>query len=140
MDNYIRIYENVMSDEKCQYFIDKFEAHSEMQEVQNNSQGKTLTMMNLMNSPDTPFKSDLVYLTNLFMENVEKYKKNCNIKSFQFPKEMGVEAFKIKKYMPNTTDEFPPHVDVDNYATARRFLVMFAYLDDNEEGLTELGV
>ena len=125
-----------MNDEKCQYFIDKFEAHPEIQEVQNNSQGKTLTMMNLMNSPDTPFKSDLNYLTNLFMENVEKYKKSCNIKSFQFPKKMGVEAFKIKRYIPNTTDEFPAHVDVDNRESARRFLVMFVYLNDNRKGET----
>ena len=47
MDNFVRIYNDVMTNEKCQYFVDKFEAHSEMQEIQNNSQGKTLTMMDL---------------------------------------------------------------------------------------------
>ena len=45
-----------------------------------------------------------------------------------------------KRYLPDTTDEFPAHVDVRDYATARRFLVMFAYLTDNYAGQTELEV
>ena len=140
MDNLVRIYNDVMTDEKCQYFIDKFEAHPEMQEIQNNSQGKTLTLMNLMASSDTPFREDLNFLSNLFMEKVEKYKKDCRIKPFQFPYKFGVEAYKIKRYLPNTTDEFPAHVDVRDRATARRFLVMFVYLTDNYAGQTELEV
>ena len=114
MDNLIRIYDNVISSEKCDYFVNKFEAHSELHEVQNNSRGKTLTMMNLMNSANTPFRNDLNFLGNLFMENVEKYKHDCQIHSLQFPKEFGVEAFKIKRYLPNTTDEFPEQGNHDN--------------------------
>ena len=38
----------------------------------------------------------------------------------------------MKKYMPNNIDEFKEHVDVGDYASARRFLVFFLYLDDNE--------
>ena len=140
MDNLVRIYNDVMTDEKCQYFVDKFEAHPEMHEIQNNSQDKTLTFINLMASSDTPFMEDLNFLSNLFMENVEKYKKNCRIKPFQFPDKFGVEAYKIKRYLPNTTDEFPAHVDVRDRATARRFLVMFVYLTDNYAGQTELEV
>ena len=140
MDNFVRIYNDVITEEKCQYFVDKFEAHPEMHEIQNNSQGKTLTMMNLMSSSDTPFREDLNFLSNIFMENVEKYKKDCRIKPFQFPDKFGVEAFKIKRYLPDTTDEFPAHVDVRDYATARRFMVMFIYLTDNYAGQTELEV
>jgi prolyl 4-hydroxylase len=140
MDNLVRIYNDIMTDEKCQYFVDKFEAHPEMQETQNNSQDKTLTFINLMSSPDTPFREDLGFLSNLFMQSVEKYKKDCDIKPFQFPEKFGVEAFKIKRYLPDTTDEFPAHVDVRDYATARRFLVMFVYLTDNYAGQTQLEV
>ena len=140
MDNLVRIYNDIMTDEKCQYFVDKFEAHPEMQETQNNSQDKTLTLINLMSSPDTPFREDLGFLSNLFMESVEKYKKDCDIKPFQLLEKFGVEAFKIKRYLPDTTDEFPAHVDVRDYATARRFLVMFVYLTDNYAGQTQLEV
>jgi hypothetical protein len=72
------------------------------------------------------------------MESVELYKKDVNLKSFQFPDKFGVEAFKIKRYLSDTTDEFPPHIDVSNYKNARRFLVMFLYLTDNEGGETEI--
>ena len=72
MEKFIQVYHDVISQEKCQYFIDKFEAHPEMQEVQNNSKGKTLTLTNLMNSPDTPFREDLDFLTKILMEYVEK--------------------------------------------------------------------
>ena len=37
MDNYIRTYQNVMSNKKCDYFVEKFEAHTELHEVQNNN-------------------------------------------------------------------------------------------------------
>ena len=138
MEKYIQVYHDVISQEKCQYFIDKFEAYTKMQEVQNNSKGKTLTLTNLMGSPDTPFREDLDFLGEIFMEYVEKYKEDCDIKSYQFPEKFGVEAFKIKRYLPDTTDEFPEHVDVLDYATARRFLVMFIYLNSNFGGATEL--
>ena len=138
MDNLTRIYDNVIPAEKCDYFVDKFEKHSELHEIQDCGQGKTLTLINLMSSPDTPFRNDLDYLSNLFMENVERYKKDCHIQPFQFPDKFGVEAFKIKRYLPNTTDEFPQHVDVRNRSTARRFLVMFAYLTNNDAGQTEI--
>ena len=138
MDNLIRIYDNVLSDEKCSYLVNKFEEHSNMHEIQDCGQGKTLTRINLMSSPDTPFRNDLDYLSNIFMESVERYKKDCHIQPFQFPVKFGMEPFKIKRYLPNTTDEFPYHVDVNDYVTARRFLVMFAYLTNNDAGQTEI--
>ena len=140
MDNLIRIYDNVLSAKKCDYLVSKFEEHSELHEVQDCGNGKTLTRINLMATPGTPFRKDLNYLSNIFMESVERYKKDCHIQPFQFPDRFGVEPFKIKRYLPNTTDEFPYHVDVNGYATARRFLVMFAYLTNNEKGETEINV
>jgi hypothetical protein len=137
-ENFCRVFENVMSDEKCDYFVNKFEAHKELQKIQNNSKGKTLTMMNLMNSKDTPFREDLDFIGDTLMESVKLYKEDVNLKSFQFPDKFGVEAFKIKRYLSDTTDEFPPHIDVNNYKNARRFLVMFLYLTDNEGGETEV--
>ena len=140
MDNLIRIYDNVLSDEKCDYFVNKFEEHSELHEIQDCGLGKTLTLINLMGSSNTPFRDDLNYLSNIFMESVERYKKDCHIQPFQFPDKFGVEAFKIKRYLPNTTDEFPQHVDVLNRESCPRILVRFAYLTNNEAGETELNV
>jgi hypothetical protein len=54
--------------------------------------------------------------------------------SWPTPQRTGMEAFRLKRYLPNGEDGFPPHVDVGDYASARRFLVMFLYLNTVEEG------
>ena len=42
----------------------------------------------------------------------------------------------MKRYLPDGTDQFGDHVDVNSHESARRFLVFFLYLDDNEKGST----
>ena len=37
----------------------------------------------------------------------------------------GLEQIRFKKYVPNNKDEFKSHVDVGDYASARRFLYSF---------------
>ena len=95
MNNLIRIYDNVLSDEKCSYFVNKFEEHSNMHEIQDNGNGRTLTYINLLSSADTPFRNDLDYLSNFFMKNVERYKEDCNIQPFQFPDKFGIAPFRL---------------------------------------------
>ena len=68
------------------------------------------------------------------MPLIEEYKIKFNIN--QFPDDYAYEQLRIKKYMPNDKDEFKLHVDVEDYPTAKRFLVFFVYLNDNEKGLT----
>ena len=145
MDNLIRIYDDVLSENKCSYVVNKFEEHSNMHEVQvtgnkttGQSGNKTLTRLNLMKSKDTPFRKDLDFLANIFMENVERYKRDCSLKSFQFPKEFGLEPFAIKRYLPNSDEEFPQHIDVSGIPYAARFLAMFIYLVNNDAGQTEI--
>ncbi|WEJ63601.1 2OG-Fe(II) oxygenase [Thiomicrorhabdus lithotrophica] len=45
-----------------------------------------------------------------------------------------VPFIRMKRYLPNTNDSFSEHVDVSNYASAKRFLVFFIYLNDDFEG------
>ena len=137
MDNFVRIYKNVVSAEKCQKLIDKFESDIKHQEIQDNGNGATLTQINLLNSPDTIWKDDANFLVNMLMESVERYKKDVLIdSSLQWPEKNGIEPPKMKRYLSDSLDEFPDHVDVLDYRTARRFLVMFIYLTDNEQGAT----
>ncbi len=44
------------------------------------------------------------------------------------------EEFRMKMYENNNYDQFKDHVDVQDYASARRFLVGFLYLNDVEVG------
>jgi len=138
MEKFIQVYHDVISQEKCQYFIDKFESDVENQEVQNNANDATLTQINLLHSPDTIWKEDKDFITKILMENVVRYRNECDIKPYQWPEKFNFEPPKIKRYLPDTTDEFPEHVDVLDHETARRFLVMFIYLNNNVGGATEL--
>ena len=138
MDNYIRIYENVMSPEKCKHLINMFESDTEHHEVQDCGSEATLTQINLLHSPDTIWKEEVNNLANVIMNSVEQYKKDCEIEDNQWPEKFGFEPPKIKRYMPGGQDRFPDHVDVLDHKTAKRFLVAFLYLDDNEKGETVL--
>ena len=147
MDNLIRIYDDILSPQRCQYLIDKFEAHSEMHEKQmtgnygtGQAKEKSLTRLNLMKSKDTPFREDLKYIGGMFFEIVERYAKDCSLKPFQFPKKFGLEPFTIKRYLPNNDEEFPQHIDVSGGEYLNRFLVMFVYLVNNDEGQTEISL
>ena len=62
---------------------------------------------------------------------------DCGVTDKMFPEQFAFEAFRLKRYMPNDVDEFDDHVDVGNHSSARRFLVFFLYLNDNEGGHTD---
>jgi len=136
MDNYIQVYENVITDEKCRHLIEMFESDTKHHQIQNCGSGATLTQINLLHSPDTIWKEEANYLTNIIVNYVHQYKKDCDIKDNQWPKKFGFEPPKIKRYMPDGKDRFPEHVDVLDHKTAKRFLVAFIYLDDNKKGQT----
>jgi len=137
MDNFIRLYDNVIDPNMCSHLIDKFETHSEMHMLQDNANGTTLTFINMLDSSDTPFSEDVNFLFKVLSENIERYKEDIlKNENQQWPKKYGFEPPKFKRYLPDTTDEFPDHVDVTNFENCRRFLVMFIYLDDNEAGHT----
>jgi hypothetical protein len=51
-----------------------------------------------------------------------------------WPDKYGYETIRMKRYLANDYDRFDYHVDVKDYATARRFLAFFIYLNDVEEG------
>ena len=57
---------------------------------------------------------------------IDKYTKDVNIDSIkQWPNKFGFEQIRFKKYEVNGEDEFKTHVDVTDYNSARRFLVLY---------------
>ena len=125
-----------MSSEKCQRLIKMFESDTEHHEIQDCGSGATLTQINFLHSSDTIWKDEVNNLSNIIRNYTHQYKKDCDIKDNQWPEKFGFEPPKIKRYMPGGKDMFPEHVDVIDYKTAKRFLVAFIYLDNNEKGQT----
>ena len=135
MDNYIRKYDNVVTDDFCDGLIEKFEDHPEQQEKL--SQGlMSLTHLEMMR-PDTKiWNKDVMHLVDVFKKYVTVYKNECKIEPVMWPDKYLVESFRIKRYLPNDTDQFGPHVDSKDANSCKRFLAFFLYLDNNDGGST----
>jgi hypothetical protein len=78
-------------------------------------------------------------LIHKWQEAIARYVKDCNVKRVQWPKELGWEELRIKKFRVNEEENhgLENHVDVYSHAHAKRFLCLMVYLnDDFEDGET----
>ena len=121
--------------DQCQHLIDKFEDSQHQQSKTNLKNHMSFTEINLNMFSDWKEYSDIIFPK--LRQVVDKYVKDVNIDSLkQWPEKFGFEQIRFKKYEPNGEDEFKTHVDVTNYNSARRFLVFFMYLNNNDGGET----
>ena len=131
-NTFIRVYNNAIDLDYCDTLIEKFESHSEQHE-HINDKNLSLTQINIFNYNN--WKKDTEKLGRCLILFIDKYKSEFS--EHCFPKKYGFEPFKMKRYLPNEKDEFGWHVDVHSFKNMKRFLAMFIYLSDNEEGKTE---
>tara|TARA_B110000902_G_C13934831_1_gene447396 strand:+ start:40 stop:633 length:594 start_codon:yes stop_codon:yes gene_type:complete len=143
MNNYIQIYKNVISDEYCDELVKKFELNSDQHKINDFRQGENIpnegsTSFTSLNLNENSYKwiDDITKISEVYIKYLKQYKKDCDIKKSMWPSKCNFEEFRMKRYLPNDTDQFKAHVDVNNYNYARRFLVFFIYLNDNERGET----
>ena len=133
MENYIRKYDDVLSSELCNSLIKKFEDNPDHYEK--HQQGEmSFTQINLLKHKE--WHKDVHTVANNLTGCVDQYKKDCNVLPGMWPKKYTLEPLRMKRYLPDGTDQFGAHVDVDCHNNAKRFLVFFLYLDDNKEGST----
>ena len=130
--NYVTYYDNAIAPELCDQIVGRFEKHVEHQEDTILDGHRSFKEINI--SAHEEWKDIHETLFGLMQYNLGKYMKQFNIDPKAWPEQVGYEMFRMKRYMPNGKDEFRYHVDVQDYATARRFLVYFFYLNDVEEG------
>ena len=134
MDKYIKVYNDVISTDFCDKIVAKFEKNSSQMEVIDNHQRPTFQQINLHQHNEwAKFRTSLDIL---FRKYLKQYKADCGITEYHWPEQYGFEQYRMKRYLPNGKDQFKAHVDVQNYDTARRFLVFFLYCSDNEAGQT----
>ena len=135
MENYIRVYDDVLTKDQCQHFIDKFEDSSHQWQKTELEGHRSFTEVNLSLHEDWKEYSKILF--DKLRPFVSKYTEDCKIDmDKQWPAKFGFEQIRFKKYEVNGVDQFKEHVDVMDYNSARRFLVFFTYLDDNEGGHT----
>lgn len=138
-ESYIKAYTDFFSPEYCNSIIERYEYvwNLEAERVKELSlcSGCTQCSCNRIDiMQHDVFMQDRMNIAAAFDNMVMQYKEDCKIEPFQFPEQYGFEDIKIKKYTANTEQQFKNHVDVADYASARRFLIFMVYLNDDFEG------
>ena len=134
MKKYIQVYDDVLPEYQCNALIEKVEINKDQQVSTDLENHRHFTEININQHKD--WETFVQGLYGNLRPYVNRYKKDCDIKEKQWPDQFGFEQIRFKRYLPNDKDEFKEHVDVGDYNSARRFLVFFLYLKDNEGGET----
>lgn len=71
---------------------------------------------------------------NHLQQIMELYKEDANVHEVQWPKNHGYEHIRVKKYIANGIQQHDLHVDVTNKTSAKRFLAVIGYLNDDFDG------
>ncbi|HTW33756.1 MAG TPA: 2OG-Fe(II) oxygenase [Rhizomicrobium sp.] len=120
---------HALSAEHCTRLIERFEA-AEEQQICEKPGGHSFTQIEITKAwPD-----EHAFLLPLFLEHFQNYQR-CTGSTY-WPRNIGYEHLRVKRYLPNGRDWFAPHVDVVDQLTARRFMTAFIYLNAPKGGET----
>lgn len=126
--DYIRVYDNALTPEQCQSLIQSFEDDT-AHHIYNDDKFKKFTEINIVQAG-----WDLTDLSRSALWHRTRYWRDCDITESMIDPEHSWEELRMKRYRVSEQEQFFPHSDVYNYNNARRFLVMFWYLNDVTEG------
>jgi prolyl 4-hydroxylase len=130
----IKVYDNCLDRETCDKLIHSFGNLEEFHEIIENNRKPNFTQLNLTQLSKT--NEELNSLHQLLIRKTFEYKKDYYkfVDERCFPGEHAFEQFRVKRYINNGNDAFDCHVDVMDYASARRFLAFMWYLNDVDIG------
>ena len=121
----VRQYDDVIPDSYCKELISIFE-NSSSKEFIDDDYKPCFTQINLNRE-----NIDMVRRMIPIVKGVRSmYQVDTN--SRFLPEMKALEEFRIKRYIPNGKERFDEHVDVSDYATARRAVAFLFYLNDND--------
>jgi prolyl 4-hydroxylase len=134
LNDLIKIHDNALEPEICDYLISLFEQSSDKHERIENDSKPNFTQFNLTENRNLSTETNEIH--NLIIKKVFEYRDLYYefIDKRVFPEEHAFEQFRIKRYNPGGDDWFDTHVDVTNHESSRRFLSFMWYLNDVETG------
>lgn len=134
----IKCYDNAVPDVYCDYFVDFYNDNLEY--------AKRYAGNDYEQAPDfteliyTTFSSEPEHqrfnnhVAMIFDKVATTYRDSVPLQQNFFPKRYAFEHIRIKKYENNNIDQFQPHCDVDSVCSSVRFMNIFCYLNDVDEG------
>jgi len=134
LKHYIRVYDDVLDENLCKHIINNFDKHGEKIILdQDNIKFSTLNMTELAEADQ---RSEWGLIQNQVVTALQacgqQYIMDLDCEKFM-PQKNALEQIKAVRYTAGE-GRFDEHIDVGDYASARRFLTYFVYLNDVEEG------
>lgn len=135
----IKCYDNVIPDHYCDYFVQFYDNHSATHAIKYHHgfydqapDFSELVFTTFSNSQDHVRFNN--HVATMLGQAATRYKDEFPLKNNFFPKQYTFEFLRIKKYENNGVDEFKVHCDADSVCSSSRFMNIFCYLNDVEEG------
>lgn len=135
--DYIKVYEGLTDLKFCASVIDSFiEDKDKYAEYIDSEQRPAFYEFNITrrflkkDKTWTPIQNQL---TKIFNSATDLYMKDLEAEQ-DFPHKYAYEEHRLKMYQMNRYDQFKDHVDVQDHNSARRFVVMFLYLNTVTSG------
>jgi|TARA_Y100000015_G_scaffold10038_1_gene9546 hypothetical protein len=127
--DFIKLYEDALGEKECDILIQFFE-QSHAKEIVKNGGTPNFTQLNINKS-----NPQLIAQLSRITQNVlSLYKRELPEYTRWYPSRLFLEEFRVKKYHARTKDRFDPHVDVQDHASARRYLAFLFYLNEDFSG------
>lgn len=137
LSHYVRVYDDVFDEDFCNGLIELFDAENKegsqymrTSDYRWEEDYRRFREIDITKHPEFNKFIDPYYSR---IAQVYDHYKSVVDNPF-FPHKHAFEDARMKKYEANDHDQFGWHVDVGDKSSASRFLVMFAYLNDVEEG------
>ena len=134
-DRYVRVYENILDDNLVKNIMDlQRDVDWEYWDREGRPQ---FHQFNVTDYAERNGDSSWAKVHNRMIEAIkdvcDKYMADVGCQE-NWPAENDLEQIRLKKYVAADDERFDPHVDVGDHSSARRFLALFFYLNDVDEG------
>ncbi len=134
LTDYIKCYDGLVSEDFCKSAIDAFnKSETSYFDRQQRPSFHEYNISKRYVAKDPLWVPVQEQITKILIDAVELYMDDLDI-SPDFPAKYAFEEHRMKMYQNNEYDQFKDHVDVQNYDSARRFLVCFVYLNTLDRG------
>lgn len=133
LEDYIMVIDDVLDMALCEDLITIYDKYCEKKDSSNDwgKDYRSFTEINLIENKQF-FDVQIDHIYSITDQLYKFYTDKCDVDFF--PPKLSFEDLRMKKYEANDHDQFGWHTDVGDYASARRYLAMFFYLNTVEDG------
>ena len=142
---FIKLYKNILPPELCSHMINTYERLWREQEEQikklslcHDEYGEKLCgacncqRLDIMQHRE--FKESFNQVIRRFEYVISQYKKDTIIDDCQWPERYRYENFGLKRYLCDGEQQHDTHIDASDVDSAKRFVALVCYLNDDFDG------